>query len=95
MHHPFPLAVGNGTLPLESFKGYLVQDYLYLVYFARANALAAYKAKNMADVAAGAAIVTHIETEMRLHLDYCAGFGLTRREMEETEERMECTAYAR
>lgn len=29
--HPFVMAMGNGTLPLESFKGYLVQDYLYLV----------------------------------------------------------------
>lgn len=25
------MAMGNGTLPLESFKGYIVQDYLYLV----------------------------------------------------------------
>jgi hydroxymethylpyrimidine/phosphomethylpyrimidine kinase / thiaminase len=25
------MALGNGTLPLESFKGYLIQDYLYLV----------------------------------------------------------------
>lgn len=31
INHPFVLAMGNGTLPLESFKGYLVQDYLYLV----------------------------------------------------------------
>lgn len=52
INHPFVLAMGNGTLPLESFKGYLVQDYLYLVHFARANALAAYKAKNIADIAA-------------------------------------------
>lgn len=29
--HPFVVALGNGTLPAESFKGYLVQDYLYLV----------------------------------------------------------------
>lgn len=25
------MALGNGTLPLESFKGYIIQDYLYLV----------------------------------------------------------------
>lgn len=25
------MAMGNGTLPLKSFKGYIVQDYLYLV----------------------------------------------------------------
>lgn len=31
MYHPFVMAIGNGTLPLESFKGYIVQDYLYLV----------------------------------------------------------------
>lgn len=52
VNHPFVLALGNGELPLESFKQYLVQDYLYLVQFARANALASYKAKNIRDIAA-------------------------------------------
>lgn len=68
MYHPFVMGMGNGTLPLESFKGYLVQDYLYLVrddqvevgviadriqvHFARANALASYKAKNIKDITA-------------------------------------------
>jgi thiaminase len=50
--HPFVLAMGNGTLPLESFKGYLIQDYLYLVHYARASALGSYKAKNIKDIAA-------------------------------------------
>lgn len=31
VYHPFVMAMGAGTLPLESFKGYLIQDYLYLV----------------------------------------------------------------
>lgn len=31
VHHPFVMALGNGTLPLESFKGYIIQDYIYLV----------------------------------------------------------------
>lgn len=35
VNHPFVMAMGNGTLPLDSFKGYLVQDYLYLVSFAQ------------------------------------------------------------
>lgn len=52
VNHPFVLALGNGKLPLESFKKYLIQDYLYLVHFARANALASYKGKNMQDIAA-------------------------------------------
>ena len=29
--HPFVEAIGKGELPVESFKGYLIQDYLYLV----------------------------------------------------------------
>lgn len=95
VYHPFVMALGNGTLPLESFKSYLVQDYLYLVHFARANALASYKAKNMNDVAACAAIVTHISHEMRLHLDYCAEFGISKERIESTEEKKECVAYTR
>jgi len=31
VNHPFVLAMGDGSLPLDSFKGYLIQDYLYLV----------------------------------------------------------------
>lgn len=95
VNHPFVLAMGDGSLPLESFKGYLVQDYLYLIHFARANALAAYKAKTMEDIAASAGIVLHIQRETNLHVTYCEGFGISRRQMEQTEERMACTAYTR
>ncbi|KAK4226097.1 Rapamycin-insensitive companion of mTOR, N-term-domain-containing protein [Podospora fimiseda] len=102
--HPFVMAMGDGTLPIESFKGYLIQDYLYLVcyplftlqiHFARANALASYKAKSLQDIAASAAIVTHIFKEMQLHVNYCEGFGITKDDMENTEEKEACTAYTR
>ncbi|KXX79814.1 putative hydroxymethylpyrimidine/phosphomethylpyrimidine kinase 2 [Madurella mycetomatis] len=95
VNHPFVLAMGDATLPLESFKGYLIQDYLYLTHFARANALGSYKAKAIEDVAASAAIVTHVFKEMELHIGYCAGFGISRGEMENTEEKEACTAYTR
>ncbi|KAJ0364741.1 hypothetical protein COL154_004825 [Colletotrichum chrysophilum] len=95
VYHPFVMAMGDGTLPLESFKKYLIQDYLYLVHFARANSLASYKAKNIADISAGASIVSHIAREMSLHIDYCKGFGITVPEIEATEEHQACTAYTR
>ncbi|KAK0646694.1 Phosphomethylpyrimidine kinase-domain-containing protein [Cercophora newfieldiana] len=99
VNHPFVLAMGNGTLPLESFKGYLVQDYLYLIQFARANALASYKARSMHDIVASAEIVSHIFREMQLHVGYCEGFGISKEEMEQTEEKegrlTSCTAYTR
>lgn len=31
VYHPFVMGLGNGSLPLDSFKGYIIQDYLYLV----------------------------------------------------------------
>ncbi|KIH92708.1 hydroxymethylpyrimidine/phosphomethylpyrimidine kinase [Sporothrix brasiliensis 5110] len=109
VNHPFVKALGAGTLPRESFKGYLTQDYLYLVcavadqsratlphvHFARAGALAAYKSKNMPDIVSSAALVQGVEHEMQLHLKFCADFGLTKKDMEATEENIACTAYSR
>ncbi|CAI7667732.1 unnamed protein product [Penicillium pancosmium] len=94
-HHEFVEGLGQGTLPLDRFKEYLVQDYLYLVQFARSNALASYKAKTMDSIAASAQIVLHIQREMALHLDYCASFGLSKEEIEAHSETIACTAYSR
>ncbi|KAF6219465.1 hypothetical protein HO133_003932 [Letharia lupina] len=95
VHHDFVKRIGDGTLPVEKFKGYLVQDYLFLVQFARAKALSAYKTNSMEDIAAGAEEILHIQREMSLHLDYCAEFGLSKKEVEKQEEHQACTAYTR
>ncbi|KAL4986320.1 Phosphomethylpyrimidine kinase-domain-containing protein [Aspergillus falconensis] len=93
--HEFVSGLGGGTLPVERFKEYLAQDYLYLVQFARSNALASYKAKDMESIAASAKIVLHIQQETALHIDYCASFGLSKKEMEKLPETTACTAYSR
>lgn len=95
VHHDFVKRIGDGTLPIEKFRKYLVQDYLFLVQFARAKALSAYKSNSMADIAAGAEEILHIQREMSLHLDYCAEFGLSKTEVEKQEEHQACTAYTR
>ncbi|KAK3709838.1 trifunctional hydroxymethylpyrimidine kinase/phosphomethylpyrimidine kinase/thiaminase [Vermiconidia calcicola] len=85
-HHEFVRQMGDGTLPEESFKYYMIQDYLYLVHFARANALAGYKSKSLDDIAGAASIVTHIRHEIELHLSECKQFGLSQEEIESYEE---------
>ena len=45
--HPFVQGLAEGTLPLPAFQRYLVQDWLFLVQFARAKALAAFKAESL------------------------------------------------
>ncbi|RMY35279.1 hypothetical protein D0865_13953 [Hortaea werneckii] len=88
-HHEFVQRMGDGTLPPETFKYYMIQDYLYLVQFARANALAGYKAKTLDDIAGAAQIVTHIRHEINLHISECEEFGLSQADMEQHEESQE------
>ncbi len=38
--HQFVTGVGDGTLPVEKFKHYVTQDYVYLIDYSRALALA-------------------------------------------------------
>ena len=46
--HPFLMEIRCGTLPLEKFRYYIIQDYMYLEGFARAVALALAKAPDSA-----------------------------------------------
>ncbi|KAL2400994.1 Hydroxymethylpyrimidine/phosphomethylpyrimidine kinase THI21 [Exophiala dermatitidis] len=96
-HHDFATQLARGTLPETLFKNYLVQDYLYLTHFARTNALAGYKSRNMADISASAHIILHIEREMALHLGYCAEFGISKQDLEHPnrKESLACVAYSR
>ena len=41
--HPFTEGLADGSLPEAAFRHYLVQDYLFLIEFARAYALSVYK----------------------------------------------------
>ena len=93
--HKFVRAIGDQSLPLEIFKRFLIQDYLYLTQFARTCALAAYKGSNMEDIAASAHIVLSVKKEMELHLEYCKGFGISKEDMEGTKESQATVAYSR
>jgi thiaminase/transcriptional activator TenA len=96
VEHPFVLALGAGTLPEAAFRNYLVQDYLFLIQFARAQALAGYKSGNLAELrAAGAAMTAIVDVEMPLHVAYCREWGLSEADMEASDEAMETVAYTR
>src|SRR4029450_6401539 len=55
--HEFVLGLARGDLPEAAFRRYLVQDYLFLLHFARAWGLAIYKSETVAEMrgAVGAA----------------------------------------
>lgn len=94
--HPFVAGIADGSLPVSAFRHYLIQDYLFLIQFARAYALAAFKADTIADMRAATATLTAIlEVEMALHVGYCAEWGLSEADMAAAPEALETTAYTR
>ncbi len=94
--HAFTDAMGDGTLPEAAFRHYLVQDYLFLIEFARAYALAIYKAPGLADMREGLAGVSAIlDIEMDLHVKLCAGWGLSPVDLETAPAAPEMLAYTR
>ena len=94
--HAFIRGLADGTLPEACFRHYLGQDYLFLIHFARAYALAAYKADNLSDIRqAAAGLSAIIDVEMALHVEFCAGWGLDEDEMAALPEAEETMAYTR
>ncbi|MGE3914907.1 MAG: thiaminase II [Hyphomicrobiaceae bacterium] len=94
--HSFTDAMADGTLPDAAFRCYLVQDYLFLIEFARAYALAVYKAPTLADMREGAAGISAIlDVEMDLHVKLSAGWGLSPADLECAPSEPETLAYTR
>ncbi len=94
--HRFVRELGAGTLPEACFRHYLCQDYLFLMQFARAYALAAYKADRLDDMRRSVAKVSAlVDTEMSLHVAYCAEWGLTEAQMAAIPEASATVAYTR
>jgi thiaminase/transcriptional activator TenA len=93
--HPFVQALSAGTLPLPAFRTYLIQDYLFLIHFARAKALAVVKGESLAAMRDKAAAVLAILDETKLHLRYCADWGLPESAVLATPESAETVSYTR
>lgn len=93
--HAFLDQLAEGTLPKKAFQFYLMQDYLFLIQFARAKALAIYKSRSLADMRAANAALAAILSEMDLHVRLCGQWGLTSEDIEGTQEHNATIAYTR
>jgi thiaminase/transcriptional activator TenA len=94
--HPFVQGLADGSLPRQAFLGYLTQDYLFLIHFARAWALAVTKAETPEEMRLAAATVSAlVNDEIRLHIETCARAGLTEADLRTAEEAPANLAYTR
>ena len=94
--HDFVLRLAHGDLPEPAFRRYLVQDYLFLLHFARAWGLAVYKSDTLAEMRRAQSLVAAtLDVEIGLHIDYCRGWGLSEAAMNAEPEALETVAYTR
>lgn len=95
-HHAFVEGLRDGSLSQGSFLHYLVQDYVFLVHFARAWSLGVVKAETLDEmkVCAGTvdALVNH---EMALHVKTCTAAGIDEATLFTATEEFENLAYTR
>ncbi|MEL7401254.1 MAG: thiaminase II, partial [Pseudomonadota bacterium] len=82
IEHGFVQQLGNATLAPEAFQHYLKQDYLFLIQFARAFALAAYKSPTLSDLRqAKEGLQAIVGVELDLHVSYCKEWGISEQEL--------------
>ena len=96
IRHQFVLLLAAGELPEVCFRRYLVQDYLFLLHFARAWGLAVYKSDTLPEMRRAQRLVTAtLDVEIGLHIDYCRSWGLSEMSLAAAPEERATVAYTR
>lgn len=91
--HPFVTGIADGSLALESFRYYVLQDAYYLNHFAQVQAIGAAKSPNLHT---SKRMAVHVqgtyEAELSLHENFSKRLGIT--EEEQQQFKPAPTAYA-
>ena len=92
--HPFVKGIADGSLNKEKFKYYMIQDYLYLIDYARVFALGTVKAADSKTMKMCAANVKQIlDGEMDIHKGYMSRLGISLEEAEHTPVALDNLSY--
>ena len=96
IQHDFVKQLAAGTLAADSFRHYLVQDYLYLIHYTRVMALSVYKSDTLAQMRVGqAGINAMLDMEIGMYLDFCRQWNIPLDEVESAAESAVTIAYSR
>lgn len=94
--HQFVQQLADGTLPKDSFFHYLVQDYLYLIQYAKAWALGVVKADSPEEMSfCSHSVHTLVNVELKLHIELCEREGINKSSIINSNEDLEMIAYTR
>ena len=94
LEHPFITGIGDGSLAVDRFKYYVIQDYVYLIDYSRALAIASARAIDLQDMSWFAGLLDEtLNQEMALHRSYCQEFGINLQELESVEPASTTKSY--
>lgn len=93
-NHPFVKGIGDGTLDIEKFRFYMIQDYLYLLDYSKVFAQGVVKAKDEKTMRFFASQVNNIlNGEMQIHHSYMNRLSITSKDIEDTKPDLVNTSY--
>ncbi|MBO1530241.1 thiaminase II [Psychrobacter sp. F1192] len=96
IQHEFVQQLTAGTLAADSFRHYLIQDYLYLIHYTRVMALSVYKSDTLAQMRVGqSGINAMLDLEIGMYLDFCHQWGIPLADVEGAAESAVTIAYSR
>lgn len=93
LYHPFVRGLADGSLPLESFRGYVAQDAFFLESFARAYALALARSDDRQGMRDFAALISGVIEELELHEGYARKWGVSLEGVEPVEDTLAYTDF--
>lgn len=94
LSHPFVKGIGDGTLPAENFKYFMLQDYLYLFEYAKVFALGVVKSRDQELMRTFARNVDEIlDGEMKVHRSYMKRLGITEKQVFEVKPALDNLSY--
>ncbi|WRS28496.1 thiaminase II [Oscillospiraceae bacterium MB08-C2-2] len=92
--HPFVQGIANGTLDRETFQYYMVQDYLYLIDYAKVFTIGVAKAQDIGAMRLFASYVSQIlDGEMDIHKGYMQRLGISLKDAEQTPVALDNLSY--
>lgn len=96
LEHPFVKGIGDGTLSLDRFRFFMLQDYLYLYDYAKVFAIGVVKARDPELMRHFSQLVYNtLNGEMEIHRKYMARLGITETEAASVKPSIVNTSYTR
>lgn len=89
--HPFVQALGDGSLSVDLFRGFVAQDTFFLRTFQKAYALALARSEDAGTIAVFCDLIAGVTEELKVHRAYATELGIN---VESVLPNLACGAYA-